>query len=90
MFEEVFFGILKVTRNKQLLEHYIFEILVVDFSKQDPLLAPEIEYDMEKVGKKKPMPDSQIASSVINHHGSLFRLNIKYYEEILKLNLIKI
>ncbi|MHA2100192.1 MAG: type II toxin-antitoxin system VapC family toxin [Candidatus Kariarchaeaceae archaeon] len=89
--EEVFFGILKVTGNQRLIEdHPILEIPVINFTKQDALLAAEIEYEMEKLGKKKPRVDSLIASSVINHQGSLFTLNIKHYEDISNLNLIQV
>ncbi|MFV2016668.1 MAG: type II toxin-antitoxin system VapC family toxin [Candidatus Heimdallarchaeota archaeon] len=87
--EEVFFGILKVTHNKQLLDqHPIFEIPVVEFNKQDALLAAEIGFEMEKLGKKKPRVDSLIASSVINQQGSLFTLNTRHYHDIKNLNLI--
>lgn len=87
--EEVFFGILKVAHIKQLIDqHPIFEIPVVEFNKQDALLAAEIEFEMEKLGKKKPRVDILIASSVINQQGSLFTLNIKHYHDINNLNLI--
>lgn len=89
--EEVFFGILKVTPNAdKLKDHPIFEMPIIDFTKQDAILAAEIEYKMEKLGKKKPRVDSLIASTVLNHASILFTLNIKHYEGIEGLQLIKI
>ncbi len=89
--EEVFFGILKVAPNvDNLKEHPIFEMPIIDFTKRDAVLAAEIEYEMEKLGKKKPRVDSLIASTVINHESILFTFNIKHYEDIEGLQIINL
>ena len=52
---------MKVTPNAdKLKDHPIFEMPIIDFTKQDAILAAEIEYKMEKFGKKKPRVDSLI------------------------------
>lgn len=88
VFEEVMFGILKKYDLEVIATHEINNLPVIDFTKEDALIASAIEIEMEKIGKKKPRMDVLIASQAIRAKAKLFTFNKKHYSGIPDLELL--
>jgi tRNA(fMet)-specific endonuclease VapC len=89
VYEEILFGVYKKFQIDELqANHPLLRFPVIEFSKEDAELAAKIEYQLEKLGKKKPRGDILIASTVINKNSKLFTFNTKHFENIPNLNLL--
>ncbi|MHA1399444.1 MAG: type II toxin-antitoxin system VapC family toxin [Candidatus Heimdallarchaeaceae archaeon] len=88
--EEVLFGIFKSQNSANLSsKNLLYSLPIIPFIKEDSIIAAKIEWEMERKGKKKPRGDIIIASIAIRNNARLYTLNLKHFEDIPDLVLIK-
>ncbi|MHA1258530.1 MAG: type II toxin-antitoxin system VapC family toxin [Candidatus Heimdallarchaeaceae archaeon] len=89
--EEVLFSIYKRTGKTKLERNHPLQSLSnIPFTKQDAVLAAEIELIMEKKGIKKPRGDVLIAAIVCRNKGKFITLNKEHFQDIPNLKVIEI
>ncbi len=89
--EEILYGILKRTSLRALPPHHpLLSFPIVPFTNEDALIAARLEVELERKGNKKPRGDILIAAIAIRTKSSLFTLNLKHFEDIPGLTLLKL
>ncbi len=88
--EEVLFGVLKRTGEKVLKSsHPLMNFPILSFTREDAIIASSIEFEMERIGKKKPRGDVLIAAITLRVKGKLFTLNKRHFQDIHNLVLLE-
>ncbi len=77
------YGLLKYAKPSE----YIMQLPVLAYTKEDALLAAELEFDSEKKGKNLARTDAIIAAIVINNNAKLYTNHEKHFTGIKGLSL---
>lgn len=65
----------------------ILRLPVLDYTKNDAVLAAQLELEMEKTGAAIRRTDAMIAAIVINRNAALYTLDTKHFKQIEPLGL---
>jgi predicted nucleic acid-binding protein len=80
---EVLYGLIKYGRPSG----YVAQLPILDYSKEDAILAAELELASEGKGKKIARIDAMVAAITINSNARLFTNNKKHFSGIEKLEI---
>lgn len=70
--------------------HALLQLEILPFTKENAIIAANLEVKLEKMGSKKPRGDVMIASIAIQQKAFLFTLNLKHFQIIPELKLLNI
>jgi len=59
----------------------VVKLPVIDYTKDDALVAAKLEFEVEKKGNKVERTDSMIAAISINRNSELYTFNKKHFEK---------